>query len=196
MTNKEAIKFLKQLYPNGHCWLDEQRIEAIGMAVKALQEEPVSDIEAYQSRWGKSIGFINEPTSEEIGDYDHKAVMKSLCPQLKEEPTIPDIVDEHFWKMLGEEPVSEDLEKAAHQYYKPNETFMDGFKKGAKWQKEKDEEEKILTYKHGFDYCKEQMMAKAINGTARPDDSEVWCNLASSNLKDGDKVKVIVIKED
>ena len=44
MTNKEATKYLQQLYPNGgHCWLDEQRIEAIGMAVKALQEEPVSE---------------------------------------------------------------------------------------------------------------------------------------------------------
>ena len=44
MTKEEAIKYLQQLYPNGgHCWLDEQRIEAIGMAVKALQEEPVSD---------------------------------------------------------------------------------------------------------------------------------------------------------
>ena len=44
MTNKEAIKYLQQLYPNGgHCWLDEQRIEAIGMAVKALQEEPISE---------------------------------------------------------------------------------------------------------------------------------------------------------
>ena len=44
MTNKEAIKYLQQLYPNGgHCWLDEQRIEAIGMAVNALQEEPVSE---------------------------------------------------------------------------------------------------------------------------------------------------------
>lgn len=43
MTNKEAIKYLQQLYPNGgHCWLDEQRIEAIGMAINALQEEPVS----------------------------------------------------------------------------------------------------------------------------------------------------------
>ena len=43
MTKEEAIKFLQQLYPNGgHCWLDEQRMEAIGMAVKALQEEPVS----------------------------------------------------------------------------------------------------------------------------------------------------------
>ena len=44
MTNEKAIKYLKQLYPNGgHCWLDEQRIEAIGMAVKALQKEPVSE---------------------------------------------------------------------------------------------------------------------------------------------------------
>ena len=44
MTNKDAIKYLQQLYPNGgHCWLDEQRIEAIGMAVNALQEEPVSE---------------------------------------------------------------------------------------------------------------------------------------------------------
>ena len=43
MNKEEAIKYLQQLYPNGgHCWLDEQRIEAIGMAVKALQEEPES----------------------------------------------------------------------------------------------------------------------------------------------------------
>lgn len=44
MTNEEAIKYLKQLYPNGgHCWLDEQRIEAIGMAIKVLQKEPASE---------------------------------------------------------------------------------------------------------------------------------------------------------
>ena len=44
MNKEEAIKYLQQLYPNGgHCWLDEQRIEAIGMAVKALQEESVSE---------------------------------------------------------------------------------------------------------------------------------------------------------
>jgi len=44
MTKEEAIKYLQQLYPNGgHCWLDEQRIEAIDIAVKALQEEPVSE---------------------------------------------------------------------------------------------------------------------------------------------------------
>ena len=39
MTDKEAIKYLQQIYPNGgHCWLDEQRIEAMSMAIKALQE--------------------------------------------------------------------------------------------------------------------------------------------------------------
>ena len=36
---------------------------------------------------------------------------------------------------MDEEPVSEELEEAAHQYYEPNDKFMDGFKKGAKWQK-------------------------------------------------------------
>jgi hypothetical protein len=44
MTKEEAIKYLQELYPNGgNCWLDEQRMEAIGMAVKALQEVSVSE---------------------------------------------------------------------------------------------------------------------------------------------------------
>ena len=39
MTTEEAIKYLQQLYPHGGCcWLDEQRIEAIGMAVRALEK--------------------------------------------------------------------------------------------------------------------------------------------------------------
>lgn len=37
MTREEAIKYLRQIYPNGgHCWLDEQRIEALDMAIQAL----------------------------------------------------------------------------------------------------------------------------------------------------------------
>lgn len=37
MTTDEAKKYLRQLYPHGgHCWLDEQRIEAISMAVSAI----------------------------------------------------------------------------------------------------------------------------------------------------------------
>lgn len=54
------------------------------------------------------------PTKEKIGIVGCVAVKRhlesilsfidSLHPQLKEEPTIPDIVDEHFDEMLGEEP--------------------------------------------------------------------------------------------
>ena len=37
MTNQEAINFLKQIYPQGGCcYLDEQRMTAIGMAIEAL----------------------------------------------------------------------------------------------------------------------------------------------------------------
>lgn len=47
MTNEEAIKFLKQLYPNGgYTRLDEQRMEAITMAVEALSKPSLpSDVD-------------------------------------------------------------------------------------------------------------------------------------------------------
>jgi hypothetical protein len=70
---------------------------------------------------------------------------------------------------LQEEPVSKGLEKAALEYatyYDKNwsegkdgyiaENEVGAFKAGAKWQEEKDNEEKVLIYKHGFDDCKEQ----------------------------------------
>lgn len=68
MTNKEAIKYLQQLYPiGGHCWLDEQRIEAIGMAVKALQEEPVSeDLEEEIDNYIKWNGYDGLDSREEV----------------------------------------------------------------------------------------------------------------------------------
>lgn len=34
----------------------------------------------------------------------------------KEEPTIPYIIDEHWWEMLGEEPISQDMWEASKQY--------------------------------------------------------------------------------
>ena len=93
MTNQDAIKFLQQIYPNGgHCWLDEQRIEAIGMAIKALQEEPeredlvecASEIILEGANFNKSwyahpeLAFNagtkwqktkDESTTEDLGDY-------------------------------------------------------------------------------------------------------------------------------
>jgi len=130
--------------------------------------------EAYNEVLAILDSLQEEPVSKEIGDYDHKAVMESLCPQLKEEPTIPDIVDEHFDEMLGEEPVSEDLEIAANEWdakasFTPfymvlddkgnpygvrqdYTTHAESFKAGAKWQKQQDTKilESIIT--NGKDY--------------------------------------------
>ena len=118
-----------------------------------------------------------------------------------------------------EEPVSKDLEKAAKEYSLnfednvpilqydvngyPNISFEDienAFKVGAKWQKQQDQETIELAEDHamfaGMNKMEQQLMAKAIDGIARPYDNEIWCILDSFNLKDGDKVKVILIKED
>lgn len=137
-----------------------------------------------------------------------------------------------FINSLPEEPVSEDLEKAAINYMKsqnpPIWGLYDGFIAGAKYKEGQFEknrlehcnsitneqaelEQKFLdehldknnrmptfldAIEYGMRLQKEQMMTKAIEGVAMPDDCEVWCNLDSFNLEEGDKVKVIVIKKD
>ena len=102
MTNEEAIKYLKQLYPNGgHCWLDEQRIEAIGMAVKALQEEPASeDLEkfAYQSGYAAYPVDMAEEFGGVIRDnnrYQRSSYIKGLKvgAQWKEQQLMAKAVD-------------------------------------------------------------------------------------------------------
>lgn len=118
MTDKEAIKYLKQLYPNGgHCWLDEQRIEAISMAIKAMQEEPVSEKKCLL-------------TKDNYTDEDRKVFCEDC--------------DEDCEYAKKEKPVSEELEQAAVEAFKEivddgRNSFFEIFKAGAKWQKEKDE---------------------------------------------------------
>ena len=109
---------------------------------------------------------------------------------------------------LQEEPVSEELEEAAMQYGIDEFPSLcngckhipiDAFKAGAEWQEKQDQETIELAEDHamlaGMNIMEQQMMTKAVDGIARPYDNEIWCNLASSNLKDGDEVKVIIIKE-
>ena len=101
-------------------------------------------------------------------------------------------------------PVSKDLEKAANEYidqqpledYKP--ALYKAFIASAKWQKEKDDEEKVLIYKHGFDDCKEQMITKAIDAQCFGFQGAALFSfrLPADNYLVGSKVKVIVIKED
>lgn len=83
MTNEEAIKYLQQLYPNGgHCWLDEQRIEAIGMAIKALQKEPVSeDLEEAVNAY---IGYAPE-VDESSSTYGKRQAFKACAKWQKQQ---------------------------------------------------------------------------------------------------------------
>ena len=159
MTNKEAIKYLQQIYPNGgHCWLDEQRIEAISMAINALQEEPVSE---------QNLSNVERTVKN--------------------------------WK---EEPVSEDLEEACEQLAenarkRKAETSSPFFS-------QTDYRQGVID---GAQWKNEQMIANAIDGVVIFDyyDSgdkiygcvahDSFC-LENFGLKDRDKVKVIVIKED
>ena len=147
MTNEESIKYLKQLYPNGgHCWLDEQRIEAIGMAIKALQKEPASeDLEEATKRYATE--------GDEISGLH--------------------IIDEE----------------------------VDAFIAGAKWQKQQ-----ILdcnttlqrTFELGKQEMKQQLMAKAVDGVAMPNDGEIWVDCLSDlpSFYEGEEVKVIILKKD
>lgn len=114
------------------------------------------------------------------------------------------------WK----EPVSEDLEEAAKRYATEGDEIsglyiideeVDAFKAGAKWQKEKDDEEKILTYKHGFNDCKEYIMKDAtdvivhIDAGGYPYIPQIELYDYDKDIplaKEGDKYKVILIKED
>ena len=94
---------------------------------------------------------------------------------------------------LQEEPVSDDLE---NEVIKKILYFSENFHK-APWAIDSTGAVMPIWYaKFGANWKKEQMMAKAVDGTARPYDNEIWCILDSFNLEDGDKVKVIIIKED
>jgi hypothetical protein len=85
MTKEEAVKYLQQLYPNGgHCWLDEQRMEAISMAIKALQEEPINeDLDKAAKEWltpqlDKSYANYGERKMMELTRFDGYAMLDAI----------------------------------------------------------------------------------------------------------------------
>lgn len=149
MTREKAIKYLQQLYPNGgHCWLDEQRIEAIGMAIQALQEEPVSKDRLAFKAIPRLLEML-EPNDRA------KAYTTRLADALEKEGYITDakLARESIKVMNGEkvamatmdeEPVSEGLKEAAdnalgnvlntHEIVNVR-SCLEMFKAGAKWQK-------------------------------------------------------------
>ena len=47
----------------------------------------------------------------------------------------------------------------------------------------------------GANWMREQMIKDAIEGVARPFDEEIWCVLDKYTYKDGDKIKLIILKD-
>ena len=115
----------------------------------------------------------------------------TFIESLLEEPSIPDIVDEHYWEMLGEE-LSDDLEKASeksatHQYYNSDRSYIaenekEKFIEGAKW-KEKQ-------------MMKDAVDAEVVTPVYRgPATKMTQLVTFGTSLKVGDKVKLIIIPE-
>lgn len=107
-----------------------------------------------------------------------------------------------------------DLEKEIEKYYYDNFAFLSSVhaptldiltsiaKHFVEWQKQQDRQTIELAEDHamlaGMMKEREQMLKNAIEGIARPDDCEIWVNLkgCDCNYKDGDKIKLIIIKEE
>lgn len=80
MTDENAIKHLKQLYPNGgHCWLDEQRIEAIGIAISAIEFKEKVRAEIERLRKSFKVISVASPSRETTLENVAKA---ALCRQI------------------------------------------------------------------------------------------------------------------
>lgn len=225
MKKEDAIKFLQQLYPNGgHCWLDEQRIEAIGMAVKALQEEPKPKFnkgDKIQSV-GKSTGHIYTFTIKEIQDD---------CYVLDDDKVLTFNMQDN-WELV-EEPVSEDLGDYINELSKqfPEVSFTKLSRiavRVAKWQEEQFEKNRlahcdaqteeeaerewnfcmsILNYEHrqptyddaikyGMRLKEEQMIKDAVDAELDDVCGVLVVPVPYHNGVTGEKCKVLIIKED
>ena len=140
--------------------------------IDSLQEEPVSKPINFEKELYKAFGQVKDFT---------------LCMQIAK----------WFYDMgkNSQEPVSEELEEASKNYALNN----------TPWDDCKDEIQE--SFRVGAQWHKEQLMAKAIDGHATFEfyglDSKTYGTIAHDpvcfedlGLKDTDKVKVIVIKED
>ena len=155
---------------------DKEKLDAIRAEIHRLVDVRGYDREMANDLFAFMDSLPNEPVSEELEEASQK--QKDLIYPLPLEDDFDDpcfsVSSENKSKRIG---------------------FDKGFKSGAKWQKEKDDEEKLLTYKHGFEDCKEQMMAKAAETTFNVSlSSGLYDKLWIKGCKEGDKL--LVIKKD
>lgn len=105
---------------------------------------------------------------------------------------------------LQQEQTEGDLEEAAEEYVTDWTTcyayeIKQAFIAGAKWMaSQKPLPEDTAIFQKGVEEGKRLMMENALEGVAHPDDCEIWVNTVGYgyDIKDGDKVKVIIVEEE
>lgn len=118
-----------------------------------------------------------------------------IIDSMQEEPTIPDIVDEHFDEMLGEEPVSEDLEEAADNcYYRNHACARESFIEGAQWQKQQMMKDSVLCGVDGWFINNKRNCRK--NGRFHKYYVSTITHDKPLPMENGKDYRLIIIKED
>ena len=153
VADVESIFYCKPTDPDILTVLMKDRKRLYCDEICPLQEEPVSE--------GKDI-FDNCLKSEEKFILPQKICGNINCENC---PYSSACALGYIQACIIDKPVSEDLEEAANNHaaerYRTTrdmelaEKCKWSFKAGAEWQEEKDDEEKVLIYKHGFDDCEE-----------------------------------------
>ena len=95
-----------------------------------------------------------------------------------------------FINSLSEEPVSEDLEEAAKHYLYSNILYDDVYVGNPT------DKDCIKMFKAGAQWQKQQMMKDAVEVQVNPLLGETFVGCMVNGYKVGDKVKLIIIKED
>lgn len=160
MTDREKLEKIKSLADKMYTSMQNLTSDTTPIR-KAMDEYKRFIVHEYHNEEP-----VSEDTPFEPIGIPANAVELANIPN-KKEPTIPDIVDEHFWEMLGEEPVSEDLEEAAIQFATDTETG-------------KVDVVKQSSFFWGAIYHKQQMMKEAFDFTK---EHNIACVLASECLR-------------
>lgn len=126
MTQEEAIKYLRQIYPNGgHCWLDSQRIEAIEMAIAALSKPSLpSNIDEAAEKYSENILANNEDLQDAIEDA-FKAGAEWYDNQMKM-PNSSELIS--AWR--GVKSILQEKDFRGDEWRLAFNAFMFGFSKG------------------------------------------------------------------
>ena len=180
----------------------------------------------HQSNNGNSNGGITmnkqvEQIKAEIERWKKELRLSTSC-EAKYRREMLDDISEFIEDSLQEEPVSEELEEASEKYAcrftsskYGHDKIKATFKDGANWQKEQEMQDRLKSdntvfqkfYEKGKADMKEQMMKDAVDADAVFDyydnQDRLYVSILATDvlakkygLKDGDKPKIIIVKEE